>query len=141
MEAALRVAPALVQDDFEIIGQHTRLYANAMGLRDWEFEIMHGPSAPGCVATITVHDMRRYGQLRVCANFRALDSDVQRYALVHELVHPHLIEMDATVRDLQDELGVRLFAVAYSSYERAMERAVDALATVIAPTLPVISWA
>lgn len=134
-------AVRLVQgDDIPALARYVRTCANGMGLRDWDFEIMHEPPVADQVAEIRVHEARRYARLWFCAGFRRLPPEQQRHAVVHELVHPHLSEMHFVLLALRDDLGMLRFTPIHDNFNRAEEKAVDALASVISPSLPMISW-
>lgn len=131
----------LSEKEVPALAKAVRKYADAMGLRDYEFEIMHAPPEDeDAFAKIAVDERRKTGKLWVCHGFRALGADFQRHCLVHELVHVHVAEMAFVMRTVEDDLGKLRYQPLAANFLRAEERAVDALATVIASSLPLIEW-
>jgi hypothetical protein len=127
---------------FDVLCGAARQFANLMGLRDWSVEVTRTPPFdPDALATCQVADGRRHLRLSFARDFPSLPPEEQRHALVHELIHPHLASMDHTVReDLAGELGGAAYRLFRARFIRDLEGAVDALAGVIAPTLPLIKW-
>jgi hypothetical protein len=138
---ALSVLSQLTTPDFAILSRYVRDCSDSVGLRDWEFEIMHAPPAEALTfVKVDVHEHRKYAALWFCAEFRRLAAEFQRHCIVHELVHVHLAEMGFVFRSTREDLGRIHFEALDGSYLRAEEKAVDALTGVIAPALPVIAW-
>jgi hypothetical protein len=138
---ALSVLAELTSPDFATLSRYVRDCADTVGLRDWEFEIMHVPPIETVAyVKVDVHEHRRYAALWFCRNFRKLTPDFQRHCIVHELVHVHLAEMGFVFRSIQSDLGRIHFTALDHSYLRAEEKAVDAVAGVLAPRVPVIPW-
>lgn len=112
-----------------------------LGLRDWTVLVDEDPPAdPAANADVRVDVRRRALALRVREDFHLLPEDEQRHSLAHELVHVHLELLAQRVMSLSDEFGRTAWNVFWSGYEQETERAVDALAGVIAPLLPEIEW-
>jgi hypothetical protein len=138
---ALSVLSPLTTPDFVTLSRYVRHCSDSVGLRDWEFEIMHSPPDEALAyVKVDVHEHRKYAALWFCPEFRRLAAAFQRHCIVHELVHVHLAEMGFVFRSTRDDLGRIHFAALDGSYLRAEEKAVDALTGVIAPALPVIDW-
>jgi hypothetical protein len=138
---ALSVLAPLTTPDFVTLSRYVRVYSNAVGLRDWEFEIMHAPPDEAfAYVKVDVHEHRKYAALWFCIEFRRLAAEFQRHCIIHELVHVHLAEMGFVFRSIREDLGRIHFEALDGSYLRAEEKAVDALTGVIAPALPVIDW-
>lgn len=116
-----------------------RKIANAMGLRDYAVTILDELPEEGLIATVTVPRGRKHILLRLCPDFDALDELEQRHAFVHEFIHVHLAAAtDRVYEDVRPELGSAMFRLFWNGYERDVETAVDALASVLAPSMPTL---
>lgn len=110
-----------------------RVYADAMGLRDWSIIVDHELPVSGNDAEIDLHVERKLGRLRV----QDLDAEDTRHAIAHELGHALLRDLMETVRGgVADELSGSARRVFLASVQREEERLVDVLATVFEPVLP-----
>jgi hypothetical protein len=126
----------------ETLGKYVRLIADRIGLRDWSLEVRpEPPNEVSALATCEPVFGRKLAVLRVCDRFRSLTAAEQREIVVHELLHCHLAAAADAVRlDLPHVVPDHTFQVFWSSYERAVEYAVDGLTAAVAPHLPLISW-
>jgi hypothetical protein len=89
------------------------------------------------LATVEVPVGRRVMRLTFCDSFEELSEDAQRHAVAHELVHVlhHALYEEASA--IREELAPSAFRVFYAHFEVQVENVVDALAVIVAPTLPV----
>lgn len=123
------------------LGRYIRWVADAIGLRDWELDLMLEPAEEGHVAEVDPTFGRRHAELRFCAKFRERDPEAQRNAVVHELVHCHLAPLQSQVEDDLDQLLGKPADLVFSlAFRRNLEYSVDALAEAIAEHMPLIAW-
>lgn len=113
-----------------------------MELRDWEVIVAVGDlETPGAGAEVEVVEGRKLARIVVDENFRGKAPDVQRYIVVHELVHCHLTPVQHQVEyDLEKELGRQADRLFSDGFRRNLEYGVDGLASAIAKHLPLIEW-
>ncbi len=136
--------------EWKELGRYIRWCANEIGLRDWTLELYRDPprqrSNSGdeeVHANVCVTAGRQLAIIRVAANFRTLTPEVQRNAVIHELLHCHL---DQTWRVIGEDLyGSELltpgqYRLLKSSFVRAEENATDAIATAVAKHFPLVEW-
>lgn len=113
-----------------------------MLLADWNVVLARKPCAPGAAATVDARAPARHVLISLSENFDGFPRAGQRHAIVHELVHVHLAQLIGgawrTLRrsydgHQEDESVMRVFLHSLSAPE---EYAVDDLARIIAPTMP-----
>lgn len=143
MEPVARIAP----DDYccaycVMLAENGREVANMMGLRDWALEVEHLPPADHlALLTVEMPAERKVMMLRAGAGFWDLDEPAMRHCLVHECGHALLRDLYETVRaGVRGELAGAALRIFLAGVATEKERAVDALATVIAPRLPELDW-
>lgn len=124
------------QLDFDRLTSYVQDVTGLLGLRDWEFILSRDHPARGIVATCTPVPGRRLAELRVCRDFHQLPPPERRLAVVHELVHAHLAGVGDAVRTIESQIGGLVFPMYWANVERELERSVDALANLLAPTMP-----
>jgi len=110
-----------------------------LGLRDWE--IVAKKVAPGTMPEdMIAHAEIAYGRkvltVSLAQIFWTESPEDQRVDVAHELVHAHLDEPGAVVRDIETQLGTLQYEMLNETYKRANENAVDAIAVLLAPLLP-----
>lgn len=108
---------------------YLRLLGDSLALRDWTFVVSQTPAAPGFNAQIAPLKARRRAELRLSPHFWALPAAEQRHALVHELLHCHLVSAQLAGCEV-------LSRKARAVFDLNLEMSVDALADAIAPHLP-----
>src|ERR1044072_1763295 len=115
-----------------------------MHLRDWRIEVKVPREAEdGDKALARCHPVfgRRYATITFNPEFETLDQPEQRDTVAHELVHVHLAAIQSQVEnDLERILNDDADAMFFRNARRNLEYGVDALAGVIAPTLPRMRW-
>lgn len=131
-------APDLTEWEREVNRYCTGL-GELVGLRDWTVIVQK--ARPGALAESSLaHCEATYGRKVIVVSLaqRLYDEDPEeiRDTCVHELLHAHLDEPAAVVRDLETQMGTWLFEVVHETYKRATENATDALARVVARHLP-----
>lgn len=113
--------------------------AEHVGLRDWTVIVQKGEPARMAESTLA-HCETTYGRKVVVVSLagRVYDEDPEeiRDTVVHELLHAHLDEPAAVIRDLETQMGTWLYEVVHETYKRANENAVDAIAKALARHLP-----
>ena len=102
--------------------------AGDMRLRDWKLFIGEDvPSGDDTTADCYPIPGRKYATIRFSESFLRDTPEDQRHTIVHELIHCHLAQIQRVIEvKLDNDAIVR----------NQLEYAVDALADVIAPLLP-----
>jgi hypothetical protein len=115
--------------------------ADLVGLRDWTTLVEHDAAPAGAVAEVQFRADRRELRISFGGDFEDLDADEQRYAVAHELVHPHLGGVWAAVEEgAHEAFGGIAYRVYTGTVRREVERSVDAVAAVLAAHLPLPPW-
>jgi hypothetical protein len=133
----------MTEIEWTVLGEYVRWVANEIGLRDWHLLLSQIPPDEGCYAMIYPTEGRKHARLQVCADFRSLSLDVQRQAIVHELIHCHLAPATDFIRlDLNNTgmLTQPVYDMLWASYKRQIECATDGMADEWAKHLPLIEW-
>lgn len=139
--AAQAEVTTLKPRDEAVLSEYLGRVGSLMGLGDWEFDVRwEQPPEDGAVASCAPIYVRRVAIFRFAPEVRRMDPAEVRLAVVHELIHPHLAEACEAVRSLDGALGSLVFPMVWSSYERGLERGVDALAALLAPSMPLVEW-
>lgn len=137
------VWPCMSKGEFMRIGAYLRNVANQIGLRDWYLTLGWDPITKDeddeAMAMIT----RTYGQksatVRIMADFALLPPRDQSHALIHELYHLHLDDLEFLGRGaLQDVMGETAYRMYSSLLHSEIEKAVDNIALGVTELLPQI---
>ena len=125
---------------FERIGRHIVNLLPLLGLSDWKINLMHQPTTEDEAAgEIQVVAGRRVANLLLAHDFATMPPADQQHFLVHELVHVHLYPLHSMLEDVMPKLvGEATWLVIELAQHEREEHAVDALAAVLAPLLPMI---
>lgn len=124
-------------DTMHFYGQYLRFLADALALRDWTVLLECGPlEVPARAAEVGRVYGRKFASVRVPESFFDTSIEDQRQALTHELLHCHLAGAQDDGQILSNVLPRKAFAAWHPRFEHNLEQAVDALADVLAPTLP-----
>lgn len=129
---------ALSDDQRRVIESYLQTAAEALGLGAWAVTLSGGvPKTSTATAETFLRDDADEAIIAISDSFFDWPEPTRRKVLIHELLHLHLHDLTKYARDaVEDELGQaweRLFAMTLSSFE---ERAVDRLASAIAPLMP-----
>jgi hypothetical protein len=117
--------------------RYLRLVADQLGLRHWHVEVEHEAAAGDALAEVRLAAERRRMRVRFAAYFDEADEEEQRLAVVHEALHAHHRDLFSTIEaGVRDEMGGATFRLYVGAVRRDLERTVDALAEVVAPTVP-----
>ena len=113
----------------EDLPAYFRQCAEAMRLGHWHVKVDSG--APGDSSVASVHRWgSRFGAtIRVTDAHLADDPDDLRDTMAHECIHMHFAHADALVEG-------KLSPADHAAWRMAVEYAVDALASVVSPLLP-----
>ena len=106
-----------------------------LGVDSWELTIVEAASDVDAWADIDPQPQQPTADLRVSHDFWTQTPEKQRLILTHELVHLITCRHDQVVEALAEPLGKIAWAVFEPQHDDAAERAVEALAQVIAPNL------
>lgn len=131
--------------DWEELKEYISWLRNQLGLRDWEIIMVYEiPDEEGdCNAIASIHptDGRRRATLRLARDFRELDAEQQRNALIHELIHLHHRDATDIIRlTLPEALGGVAHHVLWENFRQQIELMVDNISVAVADRYPVISW-
>lgn len=143
-----RKHPGMTNAEFGVLGKYLRSMANEMGLRDWYFQLMHGPPInfdgsedKSAGARIETFWGKRVAHVWVCSDFKELKPDRQRQFICHELVHCHVDHLDSlTDNKLRDHMGEQYWQGWHQGFYLSFENAIDAIAQAWADKLPLIKW-
>lgn len=113
---------------------YIRKTADLMDLRDWRIELNDDHPDDDCGATVQVLENRRLAKVSVSEGTETPEN--LRHYIVHELVHLHLWPIDQSTESIIGALGSTSYSVFSMSHRNAVEQAVDAVACVISPHLP-----
>lgn len=114
--------------------------ADLMCLRDWTTILDSEPCEnPGHLAECSVVIGRRVAGMRFQTNFPEESEDDQRNAVVHELCHIYVDQTKVALLMSEAILSRGEYGLLYDAHQTAIEFAVDGLAGVIAPYLPLPS--
>ncbi len=127
----------MTKKEWDQWGRYIRHIANRLGLRDWYLFLDHKPADDCCTATIEAIEGRKHADIKKKKNWQDLSVDVQRHAIVHEMIHLHFISTKDIIRlDLLRHMSQSAYDVMWDGFKRQMEYGVDGLADAIAPLLP-----
>lgn len=107
----------------------------ALNLSHWTVNVAEDASDVDAWADIEAHQQNQTAELRVSHDFWRQSPERQRVILTHELVHLITCRHDQVVESLAEPLGKIAWAVFEPQHDDAAERAVEAIAQIIAPTL------
>ena len=135
MTAPVFPAPIAVVDGY------LRQLADRIGLKDWIIAVDRGePVLPGALASVCVVDGRKLAIVRLASGLAGCPAPEQRYVLVHELVHCHLDGTHRAIDAVKEVIGTAAFTLLEAQHRLAVELATDAVAEVLAPSLPLPPW-
>lgn len=134
--------------DRKALNAYCRDLADQMGLRDWTITVaVEEPTSPDRVddatwcATSNSTPGRKVADLTFSPTIRDWKPEDVRNTVVHELVHPHFDPLFEMVReDLHTHVSQSTYDVFCDGARRWLEYGVDAMAEIIAPSLPLIAW-
>lgn len=106
-----------------------------LNLTAWTVGVTQDASDVDAWADIDPHAQNQTAELRVSHDFWRQTPEKQRLVLTHELVHLITCRHDQVIEALAEPLGKIAWAVFEPQHDDAAERAVEALAQVIAPML------
>jgi hypothetical protein len=106
------------------------------GLTQWKVDVSKHPTEEDNWADIEVSDNLWTATLRVSSDFWTLDPEEKRRIVAHELLHVHYAGPERTLESLDGVLGTEAYALLSAIYEKEIERAADALSTVVSRLLP-----
>jgi hypothetical protein len=122
---------------------YIRRVADMVGLTDWTFLVVIDDDCELDDDTgAHCHPIygRRHARITLCADWHELDADAQRYIVCHELMHCHFAIPGALVcDDLGQHLSQSVYDTFTASFRREMEHGIDAVATVVALSVPLPS--
>ena len=123
--------------DRKRLRKYIRWMADEMGLRDWTVSLAPDDFATeGAAADVLCLYGRKYLTIRLNRDFAERRLEQQRHWITHELVHAHLWSLDFTLNNASDHLPTAAFDLLQKCVNDNVEFAVDALAEVIAPHMP-----
>jgi hypothetical protein len=124
------------------IAAYTRQVADLMLLNQWTFRMLHEPPDDGVYASIRPSVGRYNAVMRVERATFTMDPQVARNTWTHEMLHPILEASCQMIEyDLRQVMSPPDHALFCAMYRRTLEFAVDHLASVLAPFMPMPPWA
>lgn len=108
-----------------------------MGLSQWRFIVDREPCTDGHYADVTVSGLKWQATIQLKAGFVDRSPAERRETMVHEMLHVHTADICDALTPLRENIGSgAIWAAFYHNHDKAEERAVDGLAQVIAPFMP-----
>ena len=126
-------------DKLNKLEAYVRECAALMNLANWKISVVAEVAPEDRYADVEVHSQAASVTLRVGNLFWQQKPEEQRLTICHELCHVHLAMADHAVSALEDVLGSAAWTPWHLVYEDHYERGTDAIAELIAPTLPLPS--
>lgn len=134
--------------DRKALSHYVRSIADEMGLRDWSFEVEIGEAdvdlpweTISADASIECVDGRKFATITFPDDTRERPRDELRETVCHELIHAHLNPACEVIRvDAKVGFSQATYEMMMAGFRRNVEFAVDALAAVFAPRMPLIEW-
>jgi hypothetical protein len=117
-------------------GEYGKQLQLLMRLDHWRVTIIDEPPPDCDNADVTWWEDKYRADMRLSDRFLRSAPEDQRYSLVHELLHLHLRGVALTSKGLRHHLSEAEFAWLDNRFEHEEELAVDALAELLAPFLP-----
>jgi hypothetical protein len=125
----------------EWLASWLRVCADRLLLNHWTLRLWHEPPDEDAHASTTITDGRVFASFRFDNEIFEADPLDARLHMAHELVHLLLDPMLQMVEhDLKGVLGDQALVVFRRPFRRELELAVDHLAGVVAPGLPMPPW-
>lgn len=107
-----------------------------MNLGQWKIELSETPCEEDALAEIEVSDNLWQAKIRVAHGFFKEKPDEQRDTIVHELLHVHTAGIERSRDRMEKTLGELAWSVFQAAMDNEVERAVDAIAKIVSPTVP-----
>jgi hypothetical protein len=107
----------------------------ALNVADWKINVVKDASDVDAWADIEPHSQNLTADLRVSHDFWRQEQEKQRLILTHELLHLVTCRTDRVFENLEEPIGKIAYALIEPNYTDQAERAVDHLASIIAPYL------
>ncbi len=120
------------------VGTYVRWMANELGLRDWTLAVSRDTSDTACYADIDVATQTKEATIRLCVEWTTLSPEIQRRAVIHELLHCHLNRLSNYWEYVAESVGRAVTDPTSKAHSRDMEVAIDAIALEIAKHYPLL---
>ena len=124
-------------DRYDALEAYVEACLPMLHLTHWKITLIHDVAPEDRYADIEPNEQGRTANLRVGNLFWGQKPDEQRLTIAHELVHLHLCRLDHAVDRLEPVLGSAAWTPWAGVFEDVYERTTDAVASVVAPHLPV----
>lgn len=128
------------QDKWDALKDWVVTAQRHLNIEQWDITIGQAAAESDAWADIMPHIQAESAELRLSHDFWHQTLDKQRAILTHELLHLITCRTDQVFESLEEPMGKVLFAVLEPQYDNASERAVDHIALLIAPILPMPTW-
>lgn len=115
---------------------YIRDLADRMELRDWSVIVRRKPTKKTFGAGLHCTYGRKIMEISLAPNFNAFSPERQRHYLVHELVHVHLWGVNQAMADARANHPKCWVKMLELTMQNAEEYGVDALAEIIAKSMP-----
>jgi hypothetical protein len=117
-------------------GKYARTLADKMELRDWTISTAHRPSVEDANAEVECVYGKKTAIISLSLGFDGRSPEENRTTMVHELIHCHLAALDQHMRDARGNANKAWVQQLESTVNVHQEYAVQALADVISPFMP-----
>lgn len=132
----------LTPEQARAIAAYIRQVADLMGLAHWDVYLAAKPAPKDAWASVHPVDGRQVAPIYVCRGWWDRSLEDRRNDIVHELIHViHRDQTDLIRLGLADSgyLPEKAYRLLFSGFRQATEVMVDHLASVIAPSMPLMS--
>ena len=123
-------------DRTDSVAEWVALALPLLSLSHWTVRVSDDAAPDDAHADTSPHSQATTATIRLGASFWTQSAEEQRNTLAHELVHLLLCRVDQMSDALEETLGSAGWSVWRPLYENEHERAVDAIALLLAPHLP-----
>lgn len=140
---AMPAIRTLNADDAKYLASYIRELANRMRLADWQIKLVLEPApSDNAIAECDWSNGRHTLSIWLCLEFRELPVRAQRHAIVHELLHAHFSRPWDTLKYLYESgnISTAVYEAVGKESVRNFEHAIDAVAEIIAESMPYPPW-
>lgn len=136
------MTPGFTEDQRQVVGRYVRATANAMGLRDWLFELMFDPPpVESAFAMVRPTYGRKVAAIWFQRHFAELEPEKARHAIVHELAHCITDPITTTLENVGKKLlPTTTFDALWEATRERSELATDHIADILEAHIPLIDW-
>src|ERR1039458_5728905 len=118
------------------LATYVRTVADMLGLKDWVIEVSDEPADEQYDAFISMRECQKHATLYIGHSYWADSPEEQRHTIVHEMLHPHLDQMQRLIERNSEVFGSVPAAILIGQHKVDLEFATDAIAAAISQHFP-----